>query len=642
MEETGADDTATLRDLATRLRRHCIRMTSEAGSGHPTSCLSAADLVAALFGRVLCFNVSSPADPRNDRFVLSKGHAAPLLYAAWAEAGAIPVDSLLSLRRFDSDLEGHPTPRFPWTNVATGSLGQGLSAGLGMALAARERGLPYRVFVLLGDGETAEGAVWEAASLAPHLGLDNLTAIVDVNRLGQSQATQLEHDLEAYARRFVAFGWHTLPIDGHDFDDILRAFAEAQRVSSPSVILARTVKGKGVSFLEGAEDRHGKALDKGSEMEKALAELEPSRSAASDLQVRAPEGTPVGDNGRERRGEMALPDYELGDAVATRTAYGNALRKLGDADPRVMALDGDVKNSTRAAKFAEAYPERFVEGYIAEQNLAGMALGLQARGMIPFFATFACFLTRAFDFIRVAAISRANLKMCGSHAGVSIGEDGPSQMGLEDMAMMRAIPDAAVLYPSDAVSAERLVKLMADHDGIAYIRTTRPKTTVIYGKDERFELGGLKVLRQSGRDRATLVAAGITVHEALEAYNRLERHRIPVRVIDCYSVKPLNVTALVQAAAETGGLVLTVEDHYAEGGLGEAVASALAPEGVRVHKLAVRGLPRSGDPKALMAWARIDADAIFETVDTLVGDRDDMRAGARPEAQPIGVGATER
>lgn len=617
MDETRIDE---LRRVATRLRRHCIRMTSEAGSGHPTSCLSAADLVAALFGRVLRFDVAHPADPRNDRFILSKGHAAPLLYAAWAEAGAIPVGSLLSLRRIDSDLEGHPTPRFPWVDVATGSLGQGLSAGLGMALAARRQRLPIRIFVLLGDGETAEGSVWEAAALASHLGLASLTAIVDVNRLGQSQATQLEHDAQAHARRFAAFGWHTNVVDGHDLDAILAAFARAERVESPVAILARTLKGKGVSFLEDAEGWHGRALEKESEMQKALAELELASDPGDQcLQVRPPGGGQAPHESRGPAGKLAPPSYRLGEEVATRTAYGTALRKLGDVDPRVVALDGDVQNSTRVAKFAEAHPHRFVEGFIAEQNLVGMALGLQARGEIPFFSTFACFLTRAFDFIRMAAVSRANLKLCGSHAGVSIGADGPSQMGLEDLAMMRAIPDAVVLYPADAVSAERMVELAAQHDGIVYIRTTRPATRVLYGNHEPFEIGGLKVLRRTADDRATLVAAGITLHEALEAHAMLERVGIPVRVVDCYSIKPLDAGALAEAAAETNGLVVTVEDHYSEGGLGDAVAAALAPEGVEVHKLAVRELPRSGAPHELLALMRIDADAIAGTVEILTG-----------------------
>jgi len=613
--ERDARHLEALEREATRIRRHCLEMTSEAGSGHPTSCLSAADLMTALFFDELRFEVRDPARANNDRFVLSKGHAAPLLYAAWAEAGAIPVESLKGLRRIDSDLEGHPTPRFPWADVATGSLGQGLSVGLGMALAAKQGRLDSRVFVLLGDGETAEGAVWEAVELAPHLGADNLVALVDVNRLGQSEATMLQHDVDAYAARFRAFGWHASVVDGHDLRAILDAFDEARGAGRPAALVARTLKGRGVSFLEDAEGRHGQALAE-DELAKALAEL--PETPPPGLCMRAPEKEPPA---RAKAGDplrAAPPEYERDDEEATRTAYGTALRKLGSVDPRVVALDGDVKNSTRAKKFAEKFPDRFVEGYIAEQNLVGMAMGLQARGKVPFVASFACFLTRAFDQIRMAGISRANLKLCGSHAGVSIGEDGPSQMGLEDLAMLRAIPEAVVLYPSDAVCAERLVALAAAHEGIVYLRTTRPRTRVIYSPEERFEIGGMKLLRSSEDDRIAIVAAGVTLHEALRAHDALLRAGIPTRVVDCYSVKPLPDRDLARAAEEAGGRVLTVEDHYAEGGLGEAVAGALAPAGLRVHRLAVRELPRSGPPDELLARSGIDADAIAETVRTLV------------------------
>jgi len=613
--ERDARHLEALEREATRIRRHCLEMTSEAGSGHPTSCLSAADLMTALFFDELRFEVRDPARANNDRFVLSKGHAAPLLYAAWAEAGAIPVESLKGLRRIDSDLEGHPTPRFPWADVATGSLGQGLSVGLGMALAAKQGRLDSRVFVLLGDGETSEGAVWEAVELAPHLGADNLVALVDVNRLGQSEATMLQHDVDAYAARFRAFGWHASVVDGHDLRAILDAFDEARGAGRPAALVARTLKGRGVSFLEDAEGRHGQALAE-DELAKALAEL--PETPPPGLCMRAPEKEPPA---RAKAGDplrAAPPEYERDDEEATRTAYGTALRKLGSVDPRVVALDGDVKNSTRAKKFAEKFPDRFVEGYIAEQNLVGMAMGLQARGKVPFVASFACFLTRAFDQIRMAGISRANLKLCGSHAGVSIGEDGPSQMGLEDLAMLRAIPEAVVLYPSDAVCAERLVALAAAHEGIVYLRTTRPRTRVIYSPEERFEIGGMKLLRSSEDDRIAIVAAGVTLHEALRAHDALLRAGIPTRVVDCYSVKPLPDRDLARAAEEAGGRVLTVEDHYAEGGLGEAVAGALAPAGLRVHRLAVRELPRSGPPDELLARSGIDADAIAETVRTLV------------------------
>jgi transketolase len=606
-----------LQTVATRMRRHCIEMTTQAGSGHPTTSLSSADLMAALFFQVLCFDVKEPHNPHNDRFVLSKGHGSPALYAAWAEAGAVAVSDLKTLRRFDSPLEGHPTPRFRWVDVATGSLGQGLSVGVGMAIAGKLDELRYRVYVLLGDGETAEGAVWEAAALAAHRKLDNLVAIVDVNRLGQSEATMLGHDVAAHAKRFAAFGWHTITIDGHDFAQILAAFDEARDVEGrPVAILARTLKGKGVSFLEDQDGWHGKALDD-EQKEKAFREL----GAPDDtvrLAVRPPEREETRPRRARRGGAMAPPEYERGTEVATRTAYGTALAKLGEIDERIVALDGDVKGSTRAKKFAEAFPERFIESYIAEQNMLGMALGLQARDRVPFVATFACFLTRAFDQIRMAGISRANLKLCGSHAGVSIGRDGPSQMGLEDLAMMRAIPGSVVLYPSDAVSAERLVELAAGHQGIVYLRTTRPKTPVIYANDEKFEIGGCKVLRSSGNDSITIVAAGITVHEAFEASEMLGRKGIAVRVIDLYSVRPLDEGTLRRAAAETNDLVLTVEDHYPAGGIGEAVATALAPHGVRVHSLAVRDLPRSGAPEKLIEAYGIGAAAIARSVESLV------------------------
>jgi len=608
--------------IANRLRRHSIRSTSAAGSGHPTSCLSAADLVAAVFFGAMRYDVRDPDHPGNDRFVLSKGHAAPLLYAAWAEAGAIPKDFLESLRTIDSELEGHPTPRFPWVEVGTGSLGQGLSVGLGMARAMKLDDRDARVFVLLGDGEMMEGSVWEAAELAPRLGVDNLLAMVDVNRLGQSDPTMLEWDLRAYANRFQAFGWNAIIVEGHDIAEILTALRMADETEDrPSVILARTVKGKGVSFLEDAEGRHGKALE-GEEKEQALAEIP---DVEPELEPSIP--PPIGD--RESRvgdrasvhGDWQLPDpeYALGDEVATRTAFGTALARIGELDPRIVVLDGDVKNSTRARKFLERYPDRFIEGYIAEQNLVGMALGLQALGRIPVVATFACFLTRAFDQIRMAGISRAKLDLCGSHAGVSIGEDGPSQMGLEDIAMMRAIPGSTVFYPCDAVSAERTVELAIQNQGISYIRTTRPETPTIYAPDETFEVGGFKVVGSGENDRLTVIGAGVTLHEALDARAQLAQDGLDVRVIDLYCVKPLAVDALEAEIREAGGKLLTVEDHYRAGGIGEALAGALSPRGIPVHSLAVDELPRSGDGHELMSLMRIDAAAIVETARELTG-----------------------
>ncbi len=611
-----------LKAMGQLLRRHCVETTTIAGSGHPTTCLSAADIVAALFFHALRYDVPNPDNPLNDRFVLSKGHAAPLLYAVWAEAGAIPVERLKTLRRIDSELEGHPTPRFRWAEVATGSLGQGLSIAVGMALAGKMDKLPYRVYALLGDGEVAEGGVWEAVAFASHYRLDNLTAIVDVNRLGQSGPTMVQHELEVYARRFSAFGWYPILVDGHDFEQLLDAFDQAAAVKGqPTVILARTLKGKGVSFLEDKEGWHGRPLPKDL-AEKALAELaltEEQIALARSLKVRSPDliatavpapQSPVPD--------PELPRYELGQQVATREAYGDALVALGKVNSLVVALDGDVKNSTFSEKFLAAFPDRFIECFIAEQNMIGAAVGLAARGKIPFASSFACFLMRAYDFIRMAGISMANIKLCGSHAGVSIGEDGPSQMGLEDIAAMRAIPRSVVLYPCDAVSTVKLVAEMAKYRGIAYLRTTRPKTPVIYNNEEEFPIGGLKVLRRSDNDAVTVVAAGITVFEALKAYEALANEGIHIRVVDLYSVKPLDEEALVRNAKETNGLIITVEDHYPEGGLGDAVAGAVSKEGVRVHKLAVNDLPRSGKPEELMDAFGISAKHIVQTVKQLV------------------------
>lgn len=603
---------AALHAKANLLRIHSIRATTRAGSGHPTTCMSAADLVAGLFFYALRADVANPCHPLNDRVIFSKGHAAPLLYAAWAEAGAFPIEHLDTLREFTSDLEGHPTPRFPWYGAATGSLGQGLSIAAGMALAMQRDRLPTRVYCLMGDGEVAEGAVWEAAAFASYYGLKNLIALVDINRQGQSQPTMLQHDLDTYRRRFEAFGWQTAVIDGHEMPAILDALNAAQAAERPFAILARTLKGKGASAVEDKAGWHGKPLPPDL-AEQAIAELTPApdlQAAAAQLRVlppydaHLPEPTPPA--------TPHLPPYTLGQEVATREAYGDALVALGNADPRIYALDGDVKNSTYSEKFLKAHPDRFVECFIAEQNMVGAAVGAAECGKIPFVSSFACFLTRAFDFIRMAAIGRANVKFCGSHAGVSIGEDGPSQMGLEDLAMFRAIPNAAVLYPSDAVSTVKLVAEAANYPGIAYIRTTRPKTPVIYANEEAFPIGGCKIVRQSPNDVLTVVAAGITLHEALKAHQILQQEGIAIRVIDLYSVKPLDAETLIRCAQETNGVIITVEDHYPEGGIGEAVAAAVNGHGVRVHRLAVREIPRSGKPDTLLEAYGINARAIVE------------------------------
>lgn len=604
-------DIEQLRAIAGRLRRDSLITTTEAGSGHPTTCMSAADVVAALFFRYLRFDLENPKDPRNDRFVLSKGHAAPLLWAALAQAGAFPREHLHTLRNIDSDLEGHPTPRNRWVDVATGSLGQGLSAAVGMAIASKIDRIPNRVFALMGDGEIAEGAVWEAAGLASYRSLDNLIAIVDVNALGQSQRTMYGHDMAVHEGRFEAFGWQTRCIDGHDFEQIGDALDWACRAEgAPKVILAKTLKGKGSQLTEDKDGWHGKPVP-ADRLPQVLAELADDSGLEATPFALPDSSVPLR---RPARGTPAGPDYPPDTRIATRAAYGNALRKLGAADESVVVLDGDTKNSTYSEKFLQAYPERFVECFIAEQNMVGAAAGLGAVGKTPFASTFAAFLTRAYDQVRMAAVSRANLKLCGSHAGASIGEDGPSQMGLEDLAMMRAVAGSTVLYPSDGVSAERAVALAARTEGIVYIRTTRPKTPILYPLDADFAVGKAKVLRGSSGDKVAVVAAGITLHEALAAYETLKGKGISVRVIDLFSVKPVDAELLIEAAEETGR-VLTVEDHYPQGGLGDAVLDALSETGCRVRKLAISGLPRSGKPDELLDIFGVSHRCIVQAVE---------------------------
>jgi transketolase len=607
-------DTEVLKGIANQLRIHSIAATSEAGSGHPTSCCSAADLVAALFFGHMRYDPKNPHFHNNDRFILSKGHAAPLLYAAWAETGLFPTSDLLKLRTIGSDLEGHPTPRLPFVDVATGSLGQGLGVGVGMALCARLDKLDYRTYVLMGDGECAEGAIWEAASLAGINQLNNLIAIVDVNRLGQSQETAFGHDLNVYKRRFEAFGWRTEEIDGHDLDEIVEVLAAVGLGSQPLVILAKTLKGAGISFIQDKEGWHGKPLSN-EEAARAIAELQPTAKSGIGQSIPAPTQLPAPANAAPA--SYPPVTYNLGDKVATREAFGNALLRIGGADERVIALDGDTKNSTYSEKFLKQFPARFIECFIAEQNMVGVATGFGARGKVPFASTFATFFSRAADQIRVAGISMANIKLAGSHVGVSIGEDGPSQMGLEDIAIMRAVAGSVVLYPSDAVCAEKLMDQIALHKGIAFLRTSRPKAPVIYNNDEEFPIGGAKVLRQSGEDKVTVVAAGVTLFEALKAADSLKSDGVGITVIDAYSIKPLARDIIKAAAQKTGNLVVTVEDHYTQGGIGDAVAGELSADGIKVHKLAVNELPRSGKPEELLAKYGIDAAAIVEKVKSL-------------------------
>jgi transketolase len=611
----AATSVAALRDIATQLRIDSVASTSKAGSGHPSTALSAADIMAVLFFSEMHFDPKNPHDPDNDRFVLSKGHAAPILYAAWAEAGLFPRERLMELRTFESDLEGHPTPRLSFVDVATGSLGQGICAAVGIALNARRIKSGYRTYALLGDGEIAEGSVWEAADSASHHKLDNLCAIVDVNALGQSQPTEFRHDVDRIAARWSSFGWKAVVVDGHDIADIQKGLAIARATTGqPTVLVARTIKGKGLSAIEGKEGWHGKALKSGEETDKALKELEAQRTkTAPEGSIPGPRNRGIPDSAPDYS-TLPAPNYKPGDLVATREAWGTALATVGKLDSRIVGLDADVKNSTFSDRFEKVAPDRFFEMFIAEQVMVGAAMGFAARGAIPFPSTFACFLYRAADFIRMAGISMLNLKLTGSHAGVSIGEDGPSQMALEDLGMMRAVPDAVVLYPCEAVSTERLVAEMAQHKGLVYMRTSRPKTPVIYGPEERFPIGGSKVLRQSADDVAVVVGAGITVFEALKACDQLKTEGIAIRVIDAYCVQPIDKSRLTSAARATGGVVITVEDHYSAGGLGDAVSEALADSNVVVQRLAVRDIPRSGQPEELVDKFGISARQIVETV----------------------------
>ncbi len=608
-----------LEEKAARLRIDSVRSTTAAGSGHPTTAASAAEIVSVLFFSVMRYDPRNPGDPNADKFVLSKGHGAPVLYAAWAEAGAFPREELLTLRRIDSDFEGHPAPRLPFVDVATGSLGQGFAAGAGMALAARLNGSEQRIYVLMGDGETAEGAVWEAASMAGFRKLSNLCATVDVNRLGQSGPTMLQHDMEEYRRRWDAFGWHALIVDGHDTEALTLAYEEAQRTKDhPTVVLARTRKGRGLLDVEDREGFHGRALDPQT-ADRVVAALEKRLDGSAHEWKPRPPPPPGSRLPKPPSGPFPQPAYKPGGkAIATRKAFGDALVAASGIDERVVVIDGDVKNSTHTEEFEKAAPERFFEGYIAEQNMVGMAMGFAAMQRIPVVATFGCFLTRAYDFIRMAAISHSNIKLAGTHAGISIGEDGPSQMALEDLAMMCAEPPFTVLYPCDATSAWRATEICLSTRGPCYLRLARPNSPVLYAPEEEFSVGRCKLLRQSARDRALVVAAGVTVFEALSAYEELLRDGIAVRVIDLFSVQPVDAGALKAAAQAAGGRVVTVEDHYAHGGIGDAVASALARERVQLTKLAVREVPRSGKPKELFERYGISAAHVVRAVRELL------------------------
>ncbi|MEK6899019.1 MAG: transketolase [Nanoarchaeota archaeon] len=600
-----------LEQIARVLRRDVLQMTSKAGSGHPSSCLSCAEIMTSLFFNEMKFDSKKPELGENDVFILSKGHAAPILYSSLKRAGCIN-DDLMDLRKFESELEGHPIPPLHgWVKVATGSLGQGLSVGVGNAFGARMQRSNSRVYVLLGDSECAEGSVWEAIELGAYYGLDNLCAIVDVNSLGQRGKTMLDRKVGDYKKRFESFGWATFVVDGHSISELNEAFAKAKKSSVPSVIIASTIKGKGVSFIENQEDWHGRVLND-AELTRALAEL--GEDKMPKISITKPK---VKKFNFRTSGDIEFSSYSPSVYLSTREAYGKALANLAKKDSRVVVLDAEVSNSTFSNLVKKETPERFIEGFIAEQNLIGMALGLETRGYKPFSSSFAAFLSRAHDQLRMAAISKSNMVVCGSHAGVSIGQDGASQMGLEDIAIFRSLPNSVVFYPSDAVSTQSLVINSLHNKGITYIRTTRPQMPVIYSERDEFHLGDFKTLRHDGQDSVVLIGAGITLHEALKAHILLKKERILSAVIDLYCIKPINKEKLVSFVKAHGARVVVAEDHYSEGGIGDAVDSALDGSGIIVRRLGVTEVPHSGTKEQLLAKAGIDAQAIADAAHRL-------------------------
>ncbi|XP_021922518.1 transketolase-like protein 2 isoform X2 [Zootermopsis nevadensis] len=621
-EEYKAPNLQLLADIANTLRIDSVKSTDTSKSGHPTSCSSMAEAMSVLFFHVMRYKLSSPRDPSSDRFILSKGHAAPILYAAWAEAGLFPVSDLQNLRKIDSDLEGHPTPRLNFVDVGTGSLGQGLSVACGMAYVGKYFDkASYRVYCLIGDGESAEGSIWEALQFASYYKLDNLCVIVDVNRLGQSEPTSMQHNMDVYWKRLDSFGWNAILVDGHDVEELCKAFHEASSTKTkPTALIAKTYKGKNFPTIEDQENWHGKPL--GDKSEVVIQHLNSLIKNTGPLQV-APqkplkEDAPIVDISGVKL--SSPPSYKIGETVATRYAYGTALAKIAANNSRVIALDGDTKNSTYSDRLKKAFPERFIECFIAEQNLVGVAIGATCRNRtIAFVSTFATFFTRAFDQIRMGAISQTNVNFVGSHCGVSIGEDGPSQMGLEDIALFRSIPGSTVFYPSDAVSTERAVELAANTKGICFIRTSRPNTAILYKNDEVLQIGKAKVLKKTENDKVLVIGAGVTLHEAITAANELAKASINVRVLDPFTVKPIDSETIIANAKECGGRILTVEDHYPQGGLGEAVLSAVAEErNITVKKLAVNEVPRSGPATVLLEKYGISAKSIVKAVRDLV------------------------
>lgn len=611
-----------LKDIAHKLRIHSITSTQASKSGHPTSCASIAEIMSVLFFNTMRYKISAPRDPSSDRFILSKGHAAPILYAAWAEAGLFPVSDLANLRKIDSDLEGHPTPRLNFIDVGTGSLGQGVGVACGMAYIGKNIDkADYRTYVLVGDGESAEGSIWESLHFAGHYKLDNLCVIFDVNRLGQSEPTSLQHQMEVYRKRLDAFGFNAIVVDGHDVEELCKAFFEASVTKDrPTAIVAKTFKGKHFPNIEDLDNWHGKPL--GENANSVIEHLKTLIRNPGPVQVTPP--SPQKESAKKvniSNVQLATPPaYKLGESVATRLAYGTALAKIAMNNDRVIALDGDTKNSTYSDKLRKAFPERFIECFIAEQNLVGVAIGAACRDRtIAFVSTFATFFSRAFDQIRMGAISQTNVNFVGSHCGVSIGEDGPSQMGLEDIAMFRAIPGSTVFYPSDAVSTERAVELAANTKGVCFIRTSRPNTAVIYDNNEPFQVGKAKVVKQSANDTVLLIGAGVTLYEALNAATELEKSGVHARVLDLFTIKPIDKEAIVQNAAQCGGRIVVVEDHYKQGGIGEAVLSAVADQrNVVVKHLGVEKVPRSGPPAVLIDMFGISARCIVAAVNDIL------------------------
>ncbi|XKL66561.1 hypothetical protein PGB90_009981 [Kerria lacca] len=614
--EVNSEKLQELQNMAHKLRIHSIESTNASKSGHPTSCSSIAEIMSVLFFHVMRYKVTEPRHPANDRLVLSKGHSAPILYATWAETGLFPTSELLNLRKIDSDLEGHPTPRLNFVDVATGSLGQGLSIAVGMAYMGKYFDkVNYKTFCIIGDGESAEGNIWEALNFSSFYKLDNLCAIFDINRLGQSDPTMLQHQMDVYENRLMSFGFRAIIVDGHDINELCKAFSEADRTKGkPTAIIAKTFKGKYFLDIENAENWHGKALgDKAKPVIQHLRSL--IKSSNTKLDIASPE-TDVPLINISNIKLSSQPKYTVGEPIATRLTYGVALKKLVENNKRIIALDGDTKNSTYSEKVKEISSDNFIECFIAEQNLVGVAIGIACRDRaVVFVSAFAAFFTRTFDQIRMGAISQTNVNFVGSHCGVSIGEDGPSQMGLEDLAMFRSIPGSTVFYPSDAVSTEKAVELAANTKGICFIRTTRAKTPVLYCNDANFKIGKGCVIKKSNKDKVLIIAAGITLYEAIEAYKILaNEHLINVRIFDPFTIKPIDSESIIFNAKECNNLVITVEDHYYEGGLGEAVLSALAESSTQIKLMAVESVPRSGPSKELLKLYKISAQYIVDNV----------------------------